>query len=247
MTPEEAAKSRKRKPGPVPSNSKRGRAAKRSAETLPEVALDHEHYRVYHADVRDLAMEEPVDLILTDPPYAKSALPEWDALGAFAARTLRPGGFLVAYSGQAFLPEVLSIMNRHVPFCWTIAVLHTSDQKNMVLGRWMSNQHKLVLVFRKSPMSPRRLVPDVIAGDGRDKDLHEWQQGLGEAVELLRMFSEPGDTVVDPMVGSGTTGAACVATGRRFIGGDRDADAVKVARMRVSAALGRDEKSNPLA
>lgn len=36
--------------------------------------------------------------------------------------------------------------------------------------------------------------------------------------ELVTLFSNPGDVILDPFAGSGTTGVACVRTGRRFIG-----------------------------
>jgi DNA modification methylase len=39
--------------------------------------------------------------------------------------------------------------------------------------------------------------------------------------------------VVDPFVGSGTTALATLMTGRRFIGGDVDAKAVRLAKARV--------------
>jgi DNA modification methylase len=36
--------------------------------------------------------------------------------------------------------------------------------------------------------------------------------------EWVRLFSEPGETVLDPFMGSGTTGVACLKLGRKFIG-----------------------------
>jgi DNA modification methylase len=50
--------------------------------------------------------------------------------------------------------------------------------------------------------------------------------------------SDPGDLVVDPFNGSGTTGEACVRTGRKYLGFDINADYVAKAtrRLRVAAA-----------
>jgi site-specific DNA-methyltransferase (adenine-specific) len=36
--------------------------------------------------------------------------------------------------------------------------------------------------------------------------------------DLVKDFTDPGETVIDPFLGSGTTGAACAALGRRFVG-----------------------------
>jgi site-specific DNA-methyltransferase (adenine-specific) len=43
--------------------------------------------------------------------------------------------------------------------------------------------------------------------------------------------------VVDPFAGSGTTGAACLAEGRRFIGFEIDPDYVEMARRRIAGPL----------
>jgi DNA modification methylase len=45
--------------------------------------------------------------------------------------------------------------------------------------------------------------------------------------------SEPGETVFDPFVGSGTTAVATVTEGRRFLGGDIDPAYVETTRRRL--------------
>jgi site-specific DNA-methyltransferase (adenine-specific) len=56
-------------------------------------------------------------------------------------------------------------------------------------------------------------------------------------VELVREFllnhTEPGDTVLDPFMGSGTTGVACIQTGRKFIGFELDAKYCEIAARRI--------------
>jgi len=53
---------------------------------------------------------------------------------------------------------------------------------------------------------------------------------------LVRLVARPGDVVVDPFAGSGTTGVACVMEGREFIGIDQDAEYVEIARRRIAHA-----------
>jgi site-specific DNA-methyltransferase (adenine-specific) len=53
---------------------------------------------------------------------------------------------------------------------------------------------------------------------------------------IVRACSEEGDTVCDPMCGSGTTLAVAARLGRRFVGGDSSALAVEIARRRLDAA-----------
>ena len=46
----------------------------------------------------------------------------------------------------------------------------------------------------------------------------------------------PGATVFDPFMGSGTTGVACVQTGRNFIGCEIDAGYFEIAQRRITLA-----------
>jgi len=50
---------------------------------------------------------------------------------------------------------------------------------------------------------------------------------------LTRLLCPPGGTVLDPFAGSGSTGAACMLEGRRFVGIERDERYVPVARARI--------------
>lgn len=51
---------------------------------------------------------------------------------------------------------------------------------------------------------------------------------------IILSTSNPGDLVLDPMTGTGTTGASAVKYGRRFVGFDVSAETVKLARQRIS-------------
>jgi DNA modification methylase len=65
-----------------------------------------------------------------------------------------------------------------------------------------------------------------------DRSRHRWQQDVGGFVQLVRRFTEPGMTVCDPFLGSGTTGLAALTNSRRFIGADIDARTVAFFRGR---------------
>ncbi|UEC01940.1 DNA-methyltransferase [Burkholderia vietnamiensis] len=53
---------------------------------------------------------------------------------------------------------------------------------------------------------------------------------------LIRLFSIPGQVVLDPFLGSGTTGVAAINTGREFIGVEIDPDYARIASKRIAAA-----------
>jgi site-specific DNA-methyltransferase (adenine-specific) len=52
---------------------------------------------------------------------------------------------------------------------------------------------------------------------------------------LVRMVTPPGGTVLDPFNGSGTTGMAAIAEGFDYIGIEREAEYVAIARRRIGS------------
>jgi len=64
---------------------------------------------------------------------------------------------------------------------------------------------------------------------------HPTQKPLSLSRRLVNHFSNPGDLVVVPFVGSGSECVAAVETGRRFVGSEINPDYVKIARARISA------------
>jgi site-specific DNA-methyltransferase (adenine-specific) len=72
---------------------------------------------------------------------------------------------------------------------------------------------------------------------GRDDEarLHTTQKPLALMLELVELFTDPGEVILDPFAGSGTTGVACLRLGRRFIGIERDARYAAIARERLAA------------
>lgn len=63
---------------------------------------------------------------------------------------------------------------------------------------------------------------------------HPTQKPLEVMKWCVEQFSKPGDTILDPFMGSGTTGVACVLLGRKFIGIERDPDYVRIATRRIA-------------
>ena len=61
----------------------------------------------------------------------------------------------------------------------------------------------------------------------------------GKPTELLRYLVQampPGATVLDPFMGSGTTGVACGLTGRNFVGVEIDDTYFEISRKRIAEA-----------
>jgi len=59
--------------------------------------------------------------------------------------------------------------------------------------------------------------------------------------ELLQDFTNPGETILDPFMGSGTTGVACAKMGRKFIGIELDRKYFDVACERITKAYAQGD------
>jgi adenine-specific DNA-methyltransferase len=65
---------------------------------------------------------------------------------------------------------------------------------------------------------------------------HPCQKPLPMMVELLERLTPPGATILDPFAGSGTTGVACIQTGRNFIGIEISEEYCAIAKQRLAKA-----------
>ena len=73
-------------------------------------------------------------------------------------------------------------------------------------------------------------------GGPKARRLHPTQKPLGLMDDLVRKHSQPGDLIVDPFLGGGTTALAALNNKRRFAGCDKDAGYVAVATKRLAQA-----------
>jgi site-specific DNA-methyltransferase (adenine-specific) len=75
-----------------------------------------------------------------------------------------------------------------------------------------------------------------IQQDMRGQLRHHLTQKPLKLMEQLLQITRPGDTVLDPFMGSGTTGVACINQGRRFIGIEKSPEYFDIACKRIEEA-----------
>lgn len=106
-------------------------------------------------------------------------------------------------------------------------------------NRWYLKNCELILFFRKGKAKP---INDMTSRDWvmvtmpkqKDGKLHITQKPLDLITKLITNSSEVGETVLDPFMGSGTTGVACMNTNRNFIGFELDENSFKNAKIRLN-------------
>ena len=91
---------------------------------------------------------------------------------------------------------------------------------------------------KKKKYDPDFVQPsDILEFDvvpNRKGKLHPTQKPVALLEYLIKTYTEPGETVLDNCMGSGSTGIACVNTGRRFIGIELDKKYFDIAKKRIA-------------
>ena len=199
--------------------AERGREAlKRKAKTYNKNELPlvvHDNFYDYCMDIIE---PNSIDHIVTDPPYPKEFLPLWSQLSEADSRVLKPGGFCITYTGEYHLPEVIDRLREHLDWYW-IVCMRMAGAHAVVYPRNISKGYRTILVFYKKPMEKvkGRIHDLIIDSGGRDKELHKWQQAEGGFAKLLKMFTLPGQMILDPFGGSGTVPVVCMKNNRRCL------------------------------
>ena len=85
---------------------------------------------------------------------------------------------------------------------------------------------------RDNPEGSR--YPKTVLRFKQEKGLHPTQKPVEMMEYLIRTYTNKGDTVLDNTMGSGTTGVACVRTGRNFVGIEREEQYFKIAEERIN-------------
>lgn len=198
--------------------------------------FEHNGVTIYHGDLFDVLPSialEGVALTLTDPPYnvglnysdgdKRTDYAEWTR--QWVALMPRP---LVLTPGMVNLSMWFGIEHP----TWTCSWTKPNQCSPSALQGF--NVWEPVLVYGK----PKRPVGQ----DAWVLPISTRQEGVGNHPctkflpfwrRLVLAFSQPGDLILDPFLGSGTTARAALETGRRCIGVDREEAYCEIAAKRL--------------
>ena len=215
---------------------KREKRRESASEEAKNVEFD-DRIQIRHGDFQEVLKDIPdnsVQLILTDPIYAKENLPDWSDLSFFASRVLKQGKVLACYCSTNILAESIKRLSEHLDYVWTFAVTYPACRMTHYPFR-IHEFWKPVLLFSKGRYEPEHWIDDIIKGGGLIKSFHPWEQNINESEYLIQNLSIENNLVLDTFLGSGTTAVAIAAKklNRRFIGCDTDINAVNIARSRL--------------
>lgn len=95
-------------------------------------------------------------------------------------------------------------------------------------ARWYDESHRIENVIRPGDYGIRKIIPRA--------DQHPTEKPSALAAHFIRLHTQPGDVVLDPFMGSGTTGLAAAELGRSFIGIEKDPRYFTLAKRRLKGA-----------
>jgi site-specific DNA-methyltransferase (adenine-specific) len=102
-------------------------------------------------------------------------------------------------------------------------------------SRFLSYHHEQAYLLAKGrPPLPKQPLADVMDMPYSGNKLHPTQKPVPMLASLIRSFTLPGELVFDPFAGSGSSCAAALLTGRKYIGVELDAEYHQVATLRLS-------------
>lgn len=158
------------------------------------------------------------------------------AVSVESLRILKPGGSLLVFCDwrMAFLvgPAMESGGFR-------LRNLIAWDKGNFGCGTGFRPQHEMILhLTRRSPEFYAKDVGNVVRSKrvANGSKCHPTEKPVDLMQRLVNVVAPEGGVVVDPFMGSGSTGVACIKNGVNFMGCDLDPEYVEVARRRTEEA-----------
>ena len=223
---------------------------------------NHAGVQIYHGDCRDLVLTEPADLIITDRHSARRLTRVREQVkGGVVQVTFDPLTFGQLSNHLTRLAEyvrtwaILTCDWRHAteleqspPIGWEFVragVWVKPDGTPQMTGdRPGTGWESIAFLHRTKPDgSPMRKRWN---GGGRNSvfthgvcrdAMYPTQKPVALISEFVRLFSKPGDTILDPFCGSGTTLYAAKELHRKAIGCDVSAEACALAEKRLAQEL----------
>ena len=194
--------------------------------------------KVYCADCLDLMREIPdksVDLVLTDPPYGL------DKKLSCGGGKHKDSKFRLGYVGQIwdkvptqeYFDEIFRVSKNQI-ICGgnyfslpaTRGIICWDKQQFMpTFSRWE-------YIWTSFDIPSKIIIESQI-----DERLHPTQKPIRLFNILLRDFSNEGDIILDPFLGSGTTAIAAISTKRQWIGIEREQAYCDIANKRIEQHL----------
>lgn len=189
--------------------------------------------------------DKSIDLCITDPPYGKKADKGTNGFGSSKNRRYQ-GGWDDKIPSKEVFDEIFRVSKNVIIFganyfspylppsnCWIFW-----DKKGDIAFQNPFADGELIYTSFKKPVKKIVFRQQGFITDSKDKRFHPTQKP-SELVEILvREYSQPGDIIFDPYLGSGTVAVVASRNGRHYIGCEINTDYYGVCCKRLDEVEG---------
>jgi adenine-specific DNA-methyltransferase len=131
-------------------------------------------------------------------------------------------------------PQVDKFITAYRKAGFRLAGHFTFPKRYTSTTRYLRYQHECAhLLVKGDPKQPAETIGDVIGWTYSGNKLHPTQKPLSVLLPLVETFSAPGDIVLDPFAGSGSSLVAAKTLGREYLGIELDANYHAIAKQRL--------------
>jgi site-specific DNA-methyltransferase (adenine-specific) len=202
--------------------------------------------KIIHSDCLEIMKELPdnsVDLVLTDPPYGIGIDGQKKSFSKNSKHDRKYHEFMGWDKGipaKEYFDEMFRVSKNQIIWGGNYFVSNlTEPHKGWIF--WDKGQYGLTMsdgeLAYTSFDCPLRVYVINRVELLKDGTHHPTQKPLRLFKKILLDFSNENDIVLDPFIGSGTTAIACIKTGRRFIGIEKELKYVEIANKRIKDEL----------
>jgi len=225
---------------------------------VPKELKDYPHYEykngiIYQGDcleIMPLLKSQSIDLVLTDPPYNAGREYENDNLSEIeylnftnsylneSKRVLRDEGNLVVIVGVKYQKPIIMWLFNNMNYCWEFCWWKSNGMLN---GKATFSKFEKVLWFSKREGTYYRQKPEytdvwnIPIRVKENNNGHPTPKDVRGIKRICYLLSKQGDTILDPFMGSGTTGVACAELHRNFIGIEINEKYFNIAKRRIES------------
>ena len=119
------------------------------------------------------------------------------------------------------------------PAPFNMNVMPVNDTEHCIFAVFNSKDKPTKWTFNNN----KEMIKCLMMSKVQANDLHPTQKDPAIIIKLTELFSNKGDVILDPFMGSGTQGIACKYTGRKFIGIEKDETYFKRAKDRIEYGI----------
>lgn len=164
-----------------------------------------------------------------------------------AARVIKKGGSMIVFMSIIKVETIIKLAEKHGFYYKTTGIWHKLNPmpRNMNLHFVNSTEAWIYFTYKTKTgtfNNENKMIHDfietsVVSNGEKKAGKHPTQKPIALLEHFVKLLSNEGDLIVDPFMGSGSTGVACKKLERNFIGVELDREYYEIAQKRIEDCI----------